>query len=145
MSKRCSKCFLTKDNSEFGRNTTKLDGLQSNCKACRNNYAAGWYATNQQVQKARVRKTDSERRVDVRRKMLAYLGEHPCVDCGESDVLVLDCDHTFGKTRNISNMLSSKVSWGKIEEELKKCVTRCANCHRRKTAKDQKWYKILAN
>jgi hypothetical protein len=35
----------------------------------------------------------------------------------------------------------SEYSWDRIAEELKKCDVRCANCHRRKTARDFKWFK----
>lgn len=66
--------------------------------------------------------------------MAAYLAEHPCVDCGESDVRCLDFDHVRGeKSRNISAMLSRAVAWEKVLVEIAKCDVRCANCHRRQT------------
>jgi hypothetical protein len=73
---------------------------------------------------------------------MAYLREHPCVDCGESDIVVLDFDHVVGKkTANVSNLIQRGASWKRIESEIAKCVVRCANCHRRKTALDFRWYK----
>ncbi len=74
--------------------------------------------------------------------MLTYLLDHPCVDCGEADVRVLDFDHIIGeKTAHVSSLVGRGASWQRIEKEMAKCVVRCANCHRRKTAIDFGWYK----
>ena len=62
-----------------------------------------------------------------------YLSEHPCVDCGEVDSVVLDFDHVRGKKfKNIAEMANS-YPWLSVLKEIEKCVVRCANCHRRKT------------
>lgn len=77
-------------------------------------------------------------------KAAAYLATHPCIDCGETDVLVLDFDHTRDKRMDIAVMINRPCSWATIEKEIEKCVVRCANCHRRKTAREQGWFKSLA-
>lgn len=76
-----------------------------------------------------------------RRLVWEYKKTHPCVDCGESDPVVLEFDHQRDKKNWIANMLGSNVSHKKILDEIAKCVVRCANCHRRKTAK-QLGYKM---
>ena len=83
----------------------------------------------QNKEAARVRKAENNRR------LIVYLEQHPCVDCGEKDVEVLDCDHVRGtKVGNVVDLIHKrKFSWKRIEEELTKCDVRCANCHRRKT------------
>ncbi len=55
-----------------------------------------------------------------------------CVDCGESDPLVLDFDHVRGKKKF---SLGRAYEHGRLQvlDELAKCEIRCANCHRRKT------------
>ena len=70
-------------------------------------------------------------RETVRNYVLAYLKDHPCVDCGETDPIVLEFDHLRDKVFNISE--ASKYGFDRIKEEIDKCEVRCANCHRRKT------------
>lgn len=66
--------------------------------------------------------------------VLNYLSKHPCVDCGESDPIVLEFDHVRGtKEADISNMVQRGLSLVKIDSEIDKCDVRCANCHRRVT------------
>jgi hypothetical protein len=69
--------------------------------------------------------------------------EHPCVDCGENDPVVLDFDHKSDKVASISYLLGTVAGWERVEKEIEKCEVRCANCHRRKTARDRKWNKIM--
>ena len=69
-----------------------------------------------------------------------YLQKHPCVDCGETDPIVLEFDHVRGEKRdNVTKMVSGGLAIETIEEEVSKCEIRCANCHRRKHLKDF-WY-----
>lgn len=60
-----------------------------------------------------------------------YLSDHPCVDCGEKNPIVLEFDHiTDDKFMNISNMVAKAYSLERIKLEISKCEVRCANCHR---------------
>jgi hypothetical protein len=72
----------------------------------------------------------------------AYLASHPCVDCGERDRVVLDFDHVGGK----ESLVSALVAWGapldRIEAEIARCEVRCANCHRRVTARRAGWSRL---
>ena len=57
-----------------------------------------------------------------------------CVDCGESEPVVLEFDHVRGKKKKaIADMVSHSYSIETIKEEIRKCEIRCANCHRKKT------------
>lgn len=65
---------------------------------------------------------------DVNRQLvLAHLADHPRVDCGETDVVVLDFDHRENKSFGIANMMQF-ARWARIAAEIAKCDVRCANC-----------------
>jgi len=82
----------------------------------------------------------SIRRENIKRKMMEFYKSNPCVDCGETDPRVLDFDHVFNKSHNVSTLLRKEYSWSSILEEAAKCEVRCANCHRKKTAVEQGHY-----
>ncbi len=79
-------------------------------------------------------------RVKVREKLFEYLSTKKCFDCGEGDPIVLEFDHAKPKNKfkSVSKMLSGHWSWLSLTKEIAKCEIRCANCHRRKTYKEQK-------
>lgn len=76
--------------------------------------------------------------------ILDYLQNHPCVDCGQSDPTVLIFDHLRDKRKSLSYFIRKGYSVKVLIEEIKKCEVRCANCHARKTAREQGWYKYDA-
>jgi len=71
-----------------------------------------------------------------------YLKTNPCVDCGETDTVVLEFDHigeAGTKEFNISD--ATRIGYGitKLKAEIAKCEVRCANCHRKKTYERGGW------
>jgi len=74
-------------------------------------------------------------RIKVREKLFNFLSKQKCIDCGETDPIVLDFDHTDKKNKfkSVSQMLCGHYSFETILKEIKKCEIRCANCHRRRT------------
>ncbi len=76
-------------------------------------------------------------------RVRAYLLEHPCVDCGETEPLLLDFDHERDKVEDVATMVVMGLPWREIETEIAKCNVRCANCHRRKTAHDRGYYRAV--
>ena len=85
-------------------------------------------------------------RVKIREQMYEFLSDKFCIDCGESDPIVLDFDHRDPneKTRSIAKFLSGHNSWKSILTEINKCDIRCANCHRRKSHKQFSYYGKIA-
>lgn len=74
----------------------------------------------------------------------AYLLGHPCADCGESDLVVLQFDHCRGepKKANIADMVRDGLRIRTIQAEIDKCDVVCANCHMRRTARRNGWWSI---
>tara|TARA_B100001059_G_C17345016_1_gene337761 strand:- start:65 stop:385 length:321 start_codon:yes stop_codon:yes gene_type:complete len=68
----------------------------------------------------------------------AYLANHPCVDCGEDDIRVLEFDHIdpSQKEFNISRGVADGRGLKSIKSEIEKCEVRCCNCHRIRTIKN---------
>lgn len=66
-----------------------------------------------------------------------------CVDCGENDLVVLEFDHVRGtKKYTIAEMVNTGSGLESILAEVAKCEVRCANCHRRRTAKQFNWTRL---
>ena len=60
-----------------------------------------------------------------------YLKNHPCVDCGNSDIRVLEFDHVRGiKDDHICKAVRNAWSLERLKKEIAKCEIRCCNCHR---------------
>jgi hypothetical protein len=66
-----------------------------------------------------------------------------CVECGETNPIVLDFDHKHRceKSFNIGRRASSNVMSRKlIDREIRKCQVLCVKCHRIRTAIQLKWH-----
>lgn len=138
--KQCTSCKQTKPLSEFRKRAASKDGYQGSCRTCRSRYETQWYKGNTDRQE-KIRKLDVVRIAANRDAVWDYLLDHPCIDCGESDPVVLDFDHQGDKLGNISTMVKGSTA-AKIMAEIEKCLVRCSNCHRRKTAKEFGWWKL---
>ena len=157
MIKVCPRCQIPKELS------TEFNSEGKYCKVCHNEKGREWRLKNPEKYKQSQNKECARRKplrkgketiiIDYslfkstnffyqkRRKLnnylwiLEYLKTHPCVDCGESDPVILEFDHVRGEKKfNISHVLHQNALLG-IQEEVKKCDIRCANCHRKRTAK----------
>lgn len=139
--KICTICNISKNESFFNKKKSSKDGLQNRCKSCFKLFHQEHYALNKDYYKKKARRNEKGFRDKTRKFIFDYLKSHPCVDCGESDPVVLEFDHLKNKIGTISN-LSRYNGIRSISLEINKCEIRCANCHRRKTAKDFKHWKI---
>lgn len=64
-----------------------------------------------------------------------FLQGKACVDCGETDPVVLTFDHLRDKKYTISDIIRRAYSTETIMAEIAKCVIRCFNCHMRDEAR----------
>ena len=145
--KTCSKCKLELDESFFSKKDIKKDGsirYQTFCKECNKIYNKEHYINNKATYIKKAKIHDSINRKVLLDYVLEYLQDHHCIDCKESDPIVLEFDHRGNKKSSISNMISKGYSSIKLlQEEIDKCDVRCANCHRRKTAKERGYKRFL--
>ena len=141
--KRCCTCHELRPLSDYNVRTTAKDGLQARCRSC----SSAWYAANREEHRVNVRRRTVAVRREYKRRVGAHLSVHACVDCGESDVRVLEFDHRPGveKHADVAAMVAAGGRWSDIEAEIAKCEVRCANCHRRITCERRgDWRAVLA-
>lgn len=138
--KICAKCKKEKSISDFSFKNKEKGFLQSRCKECKKDESHNHYDKNKKYYKNKAALKSKSVRGRNLQYVIDYLKEHPCVDCGEKDPIVLEFDHIKDKYMNISKMIDSH-SLSLIKLEIEKCDVRCANCHRIKTAKQLNWYK----
>lgn len=141
--KRCSTCKQWKPLDDFHRNRSRADGRQQACKPCNIERNKRWYREHPEARAARMDDYARRRKRWLQEQLLDYLKSHPCVDCGETDPIVLDFDHLRDKVANVSMMVLRKRNWSLILAEIEKCEVRCANCHRRRTAARARTYRWL--
>lgn len=138
--KKCSHCQKHLPLEEFHSSSRTKDGKNTWCKLCNKTARLESYRKNRAGQ----RQYESSRKLIQRRKVYAFLSTHPCIDCGETDPVVLQFDHVRGsKIAAISRMVASGFGGAQIDSEIEKCEVRCANCHMRKTAKERGYYSFL--
>lgn len=142
--KVCTICKEVKLQSEFNKKKRSKDGLQNTCKLCSRESFKRYWTANKNKHAAVVRKRSIEARRLALQYCVDYAIQQGCVDCKETDPACLDFDHVKGqKSLAISEMHNQGYSITRIQQEIDKCVVRCANCHRKKTAKDQQWYRKI--
>jgi hypothetical protein len=140
----CRVCGLPKARSEFARRSRATGKRHRICRSCRTVYNREWWAKNRLLQMQRIKRNREKRDRDLEQRIWDHLFAHACVDCGEPDLVVLQFDHLRDKVNDISTMFRRQRSWKSVLEEIAKCEVRCANCHARKTAREQGNYKLRA-
>lgn len=140
--KRCTKCGKKKSLSKFNFKIKSKGIINSHCKVCSRKYVREHYIKNREYYLRKAKKRNRMVWLKVRKMIWEFLLEHPCVDCGEKDPIVLEFDHLGDKKKNVSS-LTNDATLKRVLEEIAKCEVRCANCHRRKTALTRGWYKYI--
>ena len=142
--KRCTVCGALLSAEQFALKNRSSGLRHSYCYPCQRNYTRAHYLKNKDAYNARRYVRQRRVRIEARQRIMEFLQRHPCVDCGEDDIRVLEFDHVRGqKVGNLSKLVGDGIAWQRIEAELAKCEVRCANCHRRKTALQFGWFRIV--
>ena len=140
--KKCNGCQVVKEDDEY---TNKLlpSGkacLVFKCKSCINDTSRTKWSQKTSEEKKEKQRRQAEKRDRNRLFVWNYLTANSCEHCGESDPVVLEFDHIGEKTANISYLVKQAMSIKTIEAEIAQCRVLCANCHRRRTAKQLGWF-----
>jgi len=131
--KHCSRCGVTKNESEFPINGERL---RSQCKLCVAERSRLWrlkhpgYAAAYMREYIKNNYPEMKKRMDAKRKEIAeWKRARGCTICGETEPWVLDMHHLDPAVKE-SNPASS-ATLKTFLKESSKCVLLCSNCHRK--------------
>jgi hypothetical protein len=112
------------------------------CLDCRRAAGRAHYRANRDYYLAKARRRQISVVLETRAWLVAYLREHPCVDCGNTDIRVLEFDHRDGarKLRAIALLAGQGYGLARVQSEIAECDVRCANCHRIRTHVQLGWW-----
>jgi len=83
-----------------------------------------------------ITRLESRKRIKDRNReyVWKYKLSHPCVECMERDVRLLDFHHRNPdkKNKNISRLVKDGASLKTLQKEINKCDVLCIRCHRLK-------------
>jgi 5-methylcytosine-specific restriction endonuclease McrA len=143
--KRCYECKRTLPTSEFRSDRARKDGLQNRCAECVSAYNAAYYErTKERHREARAACRDRAI-ATARAKLWELLSQAACLDCGETDPVVLEFDHQHSKRAGVGLLINRGHSWDTVEKEIAKCEIVCSNCHRRRTSKQFGWWQLAVD
>lgn len=128
--KTCTKCKKRFSEELF---YLKKGKRKSICKFCQAKYWKEWYA-NPENKRAHIAHNKITSDALIKRDYAyidEYLKSHPCSECGEERITVLQFHHRDDETKDdcVSNLAHSGYSIKRIQNEIDKCDVLCANCH----------------
>lgn len=143
MFKICTKCKRSLPLSEFNWKIKNVK-YSVHCRICSREYVRQHYLKNRNYYLTKAKKRNAKIFKQAKIIIANYFLSHSCVDCGEKDLLVLEFDHVDRnkKDGDVSQIIKNTSSLKLLLKEIKKCEVRCANCHRRKTAKENNSWKL---
>jgi hypothetical protein len=134
MLRKCGRCEALKPVEEFAWRRKAKGQRHNYCRTCHAAYRREHYLANRQRYIRRAADNKRKARLAQTTLLLAHFADNPCVDCGETDPVVLEFDHLRDKRFNIGTAVT-RYGWDAIAAEIEKCEVVCANCHRRRTAR----------
>jgi hypothetical protein len=130
--RRCGKCRMVLPITAFNRHGA---GHQWWCRECFRTYFRERGDLHRSQSGAALRRRKEAARGYVRSQLM----NQPCLDCGQSDPVVLEFDHMREKLKDISAMAAGGASLMALQSEIEKCEVVCVNCHRHRTARRGNW------
>lgn len=125
--KKCTKCEQEKTLENFSKNASKASGLSFECKECHKIIRKAYYENNKVKEQSRIK----ERRVELKKTYKEFKKTLKCTLCNEDHPATLQFHHLDPNEKEIEVSLAVTNGWSfkRIEEEIKKCIVLCANCH----------------
>ena len=129
--KTCYKCKQELDESCFGKNKNRYDGLQTTCKECRRKVNNEYYA-NSQIRKDTIKRNKTTN-INKAKEFVSAIKKTGCNFCNETEECCLDLHHIDPKQKeySISRIVNSGHKLETIYKEIEKCIVVCSNCHRK--------------
>lgn len=120
----CNGCLRILSASDFHRGQTR-------CKECRQEYMR----LRGDLHRRQTRQALLRRRAIARDYVIEVLRRGRCADCGLADPAILEFDHVGPKRTEVGRLVREGYRLERIKAEIANCELVCANCHRRRTAK----------
>jgi hypothetical protein len=139
---KCYRCGEFRPADAFAWRRRHIGQRDSFCRPCRAAYKREHYLANRQRYVDQARENKQRLALERTAYLVEYFFEHPCRDCGETDPMVLEFDHQRDKCFDIAAGLPYR-NWASILAEIEKCEVACANCHRRRTARQRGWVRAV--
>jgi len=128
MKKICTKCKIEKNENEFHKRTKNR--RHSICKECKKNYDKYWYGKNIN-RRNKLKHNAKERLIRNKNFIRNYKISIGCQICGyNKSYNALEFHHKNDDDKKYNISLMKTLSIKTIENEIKKCMIVCANCHR---------------
>jgi hypothetical protein len=126
--KQCMKCKKYKELSEYNKNKSRKDGLQTCCRECSNIYSKVLYPKYKQRIMDR-NKVNRQKYNDVIRDYKVSKG---CSFCNENHPACLEFHHLDPSVKeyNIGDKMG-ELGLDTLFKEIDKCIVLCSNCHRK--------------
>jgi hypothetical protein len=144
-SRWCPWCGRARPTCDFPLRRRATGERQSICGECLNQYRREHYRLYRTDYIERNSRLLKERGRKWSRRLWEFLLAHSCVDCGETNPIVLEFDHMDRTTKlnHVGSLARAGYPWSTVFAELEKCEVRCANCHRKRTARQFAWPKLV--
>ena len=125
--KQCCICKETKPFTEFDKARNIKDGYQRYCKLCRKNVVT---VRHYAKRKDHILEREYAKRKRQAQQFKEWKSNFKCAMCPEDEVVSLDFHHLnpSEKEFELSKMML-QYSLKRLQEEAKKCIVVCKNCH----------------
>lgn len=125
--KKCYLCKKILSISEFKKNISHKDGLQSQCISCQKIYRKSHYEKNREKYIIKAYKW----RLEFQKWWKDYKLQFSCSLCDEKHPSCIEFHHY---KKNKDNDVSFLIKFGnkkRVLKEIEKCIPLCSNCHKK--------------